>query len=756
MASSGSFTTSSEKNLSMMVSWSIKSQSIENNTSTISWTLKGYRTDGATGYITCGGFKVVINGVTVYSKSTGYRVDVYNGTVVASGETTISHNADGTKSFTASAEAAIYYSAVNCSGSGTFTLNTIPRATTPTVSGTLSLGSSITISTSGRASTNFKHNLYYSWGSQITDSLIASDVTTSKTWTIPKTLAEYIMGGTSGTLYLKCVTYSGSTEVGTKTITLTISVPNTAEFQPTIQSVSTAEANSLPFARYVVGKTQLTVSVTAVGAYVSGSSNRNSYPVKAVVTVDGVNYNVTLSQSSVSTWSITTNLLTSAGSKSGTVTITDSRGRSVSKTFSYTAFAYAPPAISSFTANRCLSDGTLDDGGTYILLGLKTTISSVDNLNAKTYKFVYEKNGSEVTLKSGTLSAYANNVLNYNSYSGGVTFSVDGSWTVRVYVYDSFNSSMPAVATVIVPTEATFMDWRENGKGLAFFKVSEKDGLEVAKAAYFYDKLYVNNTSVRAKRCVVGQSENTKTKPWYKFASLSSTAAFSDYRISFKVTSGYSTSLKHGILNASVRLNRDGAFESGSLILETNTGLNPENFVLAYGDGNYELWVQISLAYNHCHFEVITETSRTGFSDSWTLYNISSAGYAEEPTSGYTQIEAASVDQVISEGTSGIWSYRKWTSGRVELDAIYPVSNTACTTALGTLYRTAVLQPNSFPFTVYNPKLMANYESDGYGAFLWATTTTTTAKPPSYYLVRPTSTTIVSGRIIFHVVGEWE
>jgi hypothetical protein len=478
MASSGSFTTSSEKNLSLMVSWSIKTQSIENNTSTITWTLKGYRTDGATGYITCGGFKVIINGVTVYSKPTDYRIDVYNGTVVASGNTTISHNADGTKSFIAYAEAGIYWSAVNCSGSGTFILNTIPRATTPTVSGTLSLGSSITISTSGRASTSFTHNLYYSWGSQVIDSLIASGVTTSKAWTIPKTLAEYIQAGTSGTMFLKCVTYNGSTEIGTRTLTLTISVPNTAEFKPTIQSISTAEANSLPFARYVVGKTQLTVSVTAVGAYVSGSLNRNSFPAKAVVTVDGVNYPVTLSQSSPSTWSIKTNLLISAGSKSGTVTITDSRGRTASKTFSYTVYAYAPPVISSFTARRCLADGTLDDSGTCILFGLKTTISSVDNQNAKTYKIVYESGGNEVTLESGTLSVYTNNVLSYNSYSDGVTFSVDNSWVVRVYVYDSFNADTPAVATVIVPTEATFMDWRTNGKGFAFGKVSTKDGFE--------------------------------------------------------------------------------------------------------------------------------------------------------------------------------------------------------------------------------------------------------------------------------------
>jgi hypothetical protein len=106
-------------------------------------------------------------------------------------------------------------------------------------------------------------------------------------------------------------------------------------------------------------------------------------------------------------------------------------------------------------------------------------------------------------------------------------------------------------------------------------------------------------------------------------------------------------------------------------------------------------------------------------------------------------------------GTSGIWSYKKWSNGEVELWGSYAISNMECNNALGGMYRTAVFSPSSFPFTIYNPNVVANYESDGYGAFLWATTTATTSKPPNYYLVRPTSTTLVSGKINFHVRGKW-
>ncbi|MBR5862214.1 MAG: hypothetical protein IKZ08_02695 [Bacteroidales bacterium] len=112
-------------------------------------------------------------------------------------------------------------------------------------------------------------------------------------------------------------------------------------------------------------------------------------------------------------------------------------------------------------------------------------------------------------------------------------------------------------------------------------------------------------------------------------------------------------------------------------------------------------------------------------------------------------------DSVV-QGVSGIWSYRKMVTGHVELWGVYDISNLACNTAIGNLYRTAVVVPNEFPFNVYDPKLVATYESDGYGAMLWATTATSTSKPPSYYLIRPTSTTIAHGKIIFHVRGKWK
>ena len=97
MASSGSITTGTKEGRSVTLSWTLSSQDIANNTSTIAWTLKG--SGSGSGWVMSGGFKAVINGTTVYSTSTDNRIQLYNGTIVASGSLKISHSADGTKSF---------------------------------------------------------------------------------------------------------------------------------------------------------------------------------------------------------------------------------------------------------------------------------------------------------------------------------------------------------------------------------------------------------------------------------------------------------------------------------------------------------------------------------------------------------------------------------------------------------------------------------------------------------------------------------
>jgi hypothetical protein len=122
MALSGSFNTTGYDGRYLTFSWTA-TQSIDSNHSIVSWTLKG--AGGGSVFYKAGPITLYIEGEPVYSSND--RIQLYSGTLVASGTKIITHSANGSKSFSASASAAIYSSGVNCSGSGNWELDPIPR-----------------------------------------------------------------------------------------------------------------------------------------------------------------------------------------------------------------------------------------------------------------------------------------------------------------------------------------------------------------------------------------------------------------------------------------------------------------------------------------------------------------------------------------------------------------------------------------------------------------------------------------------------
>ncbi|MBQ9314881.1 MAG: hypothetical protein IJ220_07865 [Clostridia bacterium] len=123
MATSGSFDTGGYNGKHLTFSWyRSNSPNGADNYSDITWTLKGA---GGSGWHMAGDFNVWIDGDNVYSNAT--RIQLYNGTTVASGTKRIYHNNDGSRSFSASVSASIYTYAVDKTGSGSWTLDSIPR-----------------------------------------------------------------------------------------------------------------------------------------------------------------------------------------------------------------------------------------------------------------------------------------------------------------------------------------------------------------------------------------------------------------------------------------------------------------------------------------------------------------------------------------------------------------------------------------------------------------------------------------------------
>lgn len=164
MATSGVISTNTKYGSCFWVKWEISgSQSISDNKTTIAWSCG--LTPGEQYYDNAIKMSAVsIAGVKVYDGGTYSNITDYKDRTFASGTLELSHNADGTKSFTVAAFSGwLFGNGDYTAAAKSFTLPTIPRATTPSI-GPVTIGGKATISLP-RASTSFTHTLSYSFGS---------------------------------------------------------------------------------------------------------------------------------------------------------------------------------------------------------------------------------------------------------------------------------------------------------------------------------------------------------------------------------------------------------------------------------------------------------------------------------------------------------------------------------------------------------------------------------------------------------------
>ena len=208
-------------------SWWRTGYSIEGNYTDIAWNLVAYGGITASKYVYVKEKYVTVDGST---QSNATSEKTVNGMTPFSGTARLYHDTAGNRSFSASAGGAFYYSgSYNSTGSGWWELPTIPRTSTPTA-GNGTIGSSVPISIA-RASDSFTHTLKATFGG--TTDTIATGVGTSYNWTPALSLQNRIPSATSGSCVITCETYSGGTLIGTKTVTITLSIA-TASCTPTI------------------------------------------------------------------------------------------------------------------------------------------------------------------------------------------------------------------------------------------------------------------------------------------------------------------------------------------------------------------------------------------------------------------------------------------------------------------------------------------------------------------------------------------
>lgn len=376
----------------------------------------------------------------------------------------ISHNNDGTKTVTLSG---VWCSAISggwapysLSVSGEVTLPTIPRATTPGIGG-VTMGETTHISLP-RASSGFTHTLRYVFGGAA--ETIATGVATGYDWLVPESLAAQIPDAASGKGTLTCETYSGSTLIGTKSVTFTASVPGS--MKPTVLSGWAA-----------VTYDNSGTAAENMAAWVQGYS-------KAKATFDGSK--VTCRQGAgVSKFSITYLGKTTEGNPCRTETIsttgatvrctvTDSRGLTAWEDFNIALLEYAPPALVGADLFRSDGEGAAADGGAHIAGVARVRYSELGGLNSVTLKGYWKSVGGGYGAGE-TLTVGAVGLV-----TGNVEISADRSYIALLVLTDSLGNT--ARYEENIPTEKVAFHLKEGGKGAAFGKAAETEGvLELAE-----------------------------------------------------------------------------------------------------------------------------------------------------------------------------------------------------------------------------------------------------------------------------------
>lgn len=382
-------------------------------TTTANWNAISYylKIDG-TSYVSKP--KTTSNGYSLSSSSRYKDLGTYS--------KTITHDSNGSKSIN------VYVDFDDHDGwralvNETMALTTIARASIPTASATsIAIGSAITIYTN-RKSSSFRHELTFKFASRAVDTLMSTASTADRvTWTLPNDMANAIPNSTSngGTFTLK--TYNGSTLVGTNTLSITVTVPNNATFNPTMGTPSYTDVGAAGVTGVIDGKSKLKITGTAspkMGATVKSiklNFSRTGYSTSYDIERSGNTGTYTWSANTVSTWSIS-------------MTVTDSRGRNATGgSINIPVVAYSAPKLSVKAVRS----------GTSIVLSGNATGSSLSSSNTLTLETYIRARGASswgtavntATSKTGTVAPTV------TTYSG---YATSTSYQVRVRVKDTLS-----------------------------------------------------------------------------------------------------------------------------------------------------------------------------------------------------------------------------------------------------------------------------------------------------------------------------
>ena len=352
----------------------------------------------------------------------------------------------------------------------------------------------------------------------------------------------------------------------------------------------------------------------------------------------------------------------SAGTKTITVTATDSRGLSTSVSKQCVFQGYAAPTISNFSGSR------LEDPNTSAKITYTVSYTPIYQYTSPTVK------GNQ--LNSITVQQYSLNGTTWNDCTSGITIanlSTEQVYNIQLRVADNVRTTTYTPATTIIPTIKTLFGMRQWGIGINrvpsngfSLDINGKARSSDAFIATTADKTGSNDGKTGVIVSGYGLMGLVATSPYINFHQGNSTdythrIVAADSGFNFYSNTGVhwytGNNAKHAWIDSSGNMSVQGNIIATGTISSTK-GIYVQNVTAGSGSTGYVLVAEIKIKSSHMNSPIVFEVSRRGQPEPTQVYIMFANVSGTDPGLSYGYIKGAAGIQggvYLHKKTTGTW-----------------------------------------------------------------------------------------------------
>lgn len=420
--------------------------------------------------------EAAINGQTVVNKYVSFDLRNTNRVLLGSGTITIPHNDDGSKTITFWARILNVADQGDINWfSGTLGLTNIPRASAIGSVTATELGQPVTITINKKVD-EFRHQVWW----QVNDSGwidLGTGHDTSVQLTVPIDYAARITNSDTGLLDVCVRTFRGNDQIGNDVYQRGIGIKVPASIVPTLEDVTITErmaqlAEFIPVGNFVKDKSVMRVEAS------NAAGSHGSTIVSTELTVDNLVVRAAVGDFPAN----------KAGNLEVTAKVTDSRGRTATKSKNIKVWDYYAPKIIGFLANRT-GNGTNKTIIATVAANVSPLVIDGVNRNPYTLKIQYSAKKVNRWIDAVNLTNESQERIN-RQFDCGAFYELSKAYNIRLVIQDKLSDLVDSV--LLVRSSRVLWAWGDNRAAVGGFPELEGH-FESFLPVAFHSSLNVEN-----------------------------------------------------------------------------------------------------------------------------------------------------------------------------------------------------------------------------------------------------------------------